>query len=379
MRKIDLFQQRPARVTLMDIAREANVSKPTVCRALQGKGRISKETAKRIEEAAKRLGYQPDPTLSALSRYRWSSSQAPAKTTYSLAIINVLPSGSATGHETKKPYSAAYHILQRARELNLIVDEHVLDVTTRPAHLSRMLMARGVDGIIFDINGPIFDWDFAWEKFACVTIGFDHDSHRTHAVTSDWFSALRLAVSKALAVGYKRIGFANFHRRNPAIDARILGAILVEQERLAESFGPQPALFTYPIDRNPDKDVFKTEGPAFIEWFRREKPEVIIDTNSFGIWWLRDAGVKPAVDVGYITLIAHSPAGQPQWSGTIHQKELQGKLAVDLLLNMVQINQKGLADTPLRLTTSCPWVEGTTLGKPHAAKKKAVKRTRRQA
>jgi LacI family transcriptional regulator len=379
MRKIDLFQQKPARVTLMDVAREAGVSKPTACRALQGKGRISKETAERIMETAQRLGYQPDPTLSALSRYRWSSSQVPAKTTYSLAIINVLPRGVATGHEAIKPNSAAYHIRQRARELNLIVDEHVLDATTRPAQLSRMLTARGVDGIIFDINGPIFDWDFTWEKFACVTIGFDHDSHRTHAVTSDWFSALRLAVSKALATGYKRIGFANFHRRNPAIDARILGAILVEQARLAESFGPQPALFSYPVDLNPDKDVFKTDGPAFMEWYRREKPEIIIDTNSFGIWWLRDAGVKPATDVGYITLIAHSPAGEPQWSGTIHQKELQGKLAVDLLLNMVQINQKGLADTPLRLTTSCPWVDGVTIGKARAASKKATKRGRSQA
>ena len=213
-----------------------------------------------------------------------------------------------------------------------------------------------------------------------MTIGFDHESHRTHAVTSDWFSALQMAVSKALAVGYRRIGFANFHRRNPAIDARILGAIFVEQARLAETFGPQPALLTYPLDRNPDKDVFKTEGRAFIEWYRGEKPEVIIDTNSFGIWWLRDAGIRPGVDVGYITLIAHSPPGEVQWSGTIHQKDLQGKLAVDLLLNMVQINQKGLADTPLRLTTSCPWVDGATIGKPQAAKKKAAaKRAPRQA
>lgn len=49
---------RPARVpTIIDIAREAGVSKSAVSRALLNQGRISEETKRRVLEVAERLGY----------------------------------------------------------------------------------------------------------------------------------------------------------------------------------------------------------------------------------------------------------------------------------------------------------------------------------
>ena len=45
-------------VTLQDIAEEVGVSRGTVDRALNHRGRVSEETAKRVREAAERLGYQ---------------------------------------------------------------------------------------------------------------------------------------------------------------------------------------------------------------------------------------------------------------------------------------------------------------------------------
>ena len=50
----------PRRITLKDVAREAGVSAMAVSKVLNGKGGISKETAQRILEAAKRLNYRPD-------------------------------------------------------------------------------------------------------------------------------------------------------------------------------------------------------------------------------------------------------------------------------------------------------------------------------
>lgn len=50
----------PRRITLKDVAREAGVSAMAVSKVLNDKGGISKETAQRILEAAKRLNYRPD-------------------------------------------------------------------------------------------------------------------------------------------------------------------------------------------------------------------------------------------------------------------------------------------------------------------------------
>ena len=54
-------------MTLEDIAREKGVAKSTVSLALRGSTKVKPETTERIREAANRLGYRPDPILSAFS------------------------------------------------------------------------------------------------------------------------------------------------------------------------------------------------------------------------------------------------------------------------------------------------------------------------
>ncbi|MFD9123882.1 LacI family DNA-binding transcriptional regulator [Kitasatospora sp. NPDC059571] len=50
------------RVRLVDVAREAGLSKTTVSAALNGTGRLSPEVRERAREAARRLGYRPNAT-----------------------------------------------------------------------------------------------------------------------------------------------------------------------------------------------------------------------------------------------------------------------------------------------------------------------------
>ena len=59
-------------VTAKDIARELSLSQPTVSRILSGDAshRASEETRRRVEEAARRLGYRPNALASSLRRGR---------------------------------------------------------------------------------------------------------------------------------------------------------------------------------------------------------------------------------------------------------------------------------------------------------------------
>ncbi|MEI6890903.1 MAG: LacI family DNA-binding transcriptional regulator, partial [Pontiella sp.] len=61
------------RITQGDIAHHAGVSASTVSRALQNDPRITKAVRKKILLVSQKLGYQPDPSISALINYRWKS------------------------------------------------------------------------------------------------------------------------------------------------------------------------------------------------------------------------------------------------------------------------------------------------------------------
>ncbi|MGE9292010.1 MAG: LacI family DNA-binding transcriptional regulator, partial [Puniceicoccales bacterium] len=59
-----------ARVRLKDIAADLGLSVSAVSMALREDASIPAETVKRVKDAAQRLGYAPDPALSALAAYR---------------------------------------------------------------------------------------------------------------------------------------------------------------------------------------------------------------------------------------------------------------------------------------------------------------------
>ena len=60
----------PKRPTSRDVARLAEVSHMTVSRVVRDVHSVAPETVSRVRAAIEKLGYQPDPALSALSAYR---------------------------------------------------------------------------------------------------------------------------------------------------------------------------------------------------------------------------------------------------------------------------------------------------------------------
>lgn len=353
----DFKAGRPKRVGLAEVAAAAGVSKATVCRVLLERGRISPATRQRIKEIADKMGYQSDPALSALTRYRWGE-RVSAKERYSIACVLVCPHPDSPGSVLDT--TTVKGLETRAAEMSFIFEKHLLNSHVPPEKLSQTLYARGVDGIVFVITGPVFNWSFHWHRFACVTMGFDGEHHTMNSVTSDWFSALGMVSAKAVEAGRTKIGFANFFRGNPSIDTRIHGATVVERERLTAKFGRQPTIHWYPKDRNLDKPLFKTEGEAFLRWFEKEKPDVVIDGNCMAHWWLRDSGIRIPEDVAYVSLNAQYQK-EPHIAGAVHQLQRQGRIAVDFLFNLIQSNERGLGDSPIRLTTPCGWHSGASL------------------
>ena len=71
------FSSGMARVTQQDIAEAVGLSAVSVSLALRNSSRISAATRDRVQQAAKEMGYSPDPMLQSLSSYRRQSARKP--------------------------------------------------------------------------------------------------------------------------------------------------------------------------------------------------------------------------------------------------------------------------------------------------------------
>lgn len=121
-------------LTIDDIARELGVSKTTVSRAISGKGRISPETRKRVQEYIEQCNYRPSAAAKGLAESK----------TYNLALV--LPRSFINLDQpfTRKSMSA---ICEEAflMDYNILV---CLSTDDTIAPLMRTLDNRKVDGVI---------------------------------------------------------------------------------------------------------------------------------------------------------------------------------------------------------------------------------------
>jgi len=194
------------RVTLADVAAACRVSRMTVSRVVRGIRGVNPATAARVEEAIHRLGYHPDPLLSALAAYRSDKARrvqamgATGATAASLAFIDC--DGTAY---SRNLYEAA---LAEAGRLGYHLEFHPLPGEPKEqARLSRRLDYCGIRGILL---GPAREErhveSFRMETFAAVSLSALSHSPALDSVSSDYFNDLYLAARTLREVGAARIG-----------------------------------------------------------------------------------------------------------------------------------------------------------------------------
>jgi LacI family transcriptional regulator len=131
-------------VTITEVARLAGVSPGTASKALNGRGNISRDTVRRVHEAAERLGYQPN----ALARGLLSGR------TCTVGLITT----DSFGRFSIPVLQGAEDALGPGSVSVLLCDSR--DDRIREQHYLRILLERRVDGIIVtgrrqDPRGPV--------------------------------------------------------------------------------------------------------------------------------------------------------------------------------------------------------------------------------
>jgi LacI family transcriptional regulator len=204
-------------ITVIDVAKEAGVSRTTVSNVFSGKGNYSEETRKSVLTAAKKLGYKPN--LAARSLI----------TNQSRLIGMILPSYVDTNTLTNSPFyniimDSVYSVLREEAYYDLIIFS--VPYKEKLSQVSEWIDARNVDGILaigeYDQN---FLKDLNSKSIPVVLI--DNYSRGTYAnfsyINSDDEAGGYLGTHQLISKGHEKIALCAVELAGPLMQKRYEG------------------------------------------------------------------------------------------------------------------------------------------------------------
>jgi LacI family transcriptional regulator len=322
--------------------------------------RISANTRARVKEAARKVGYVPDPRLaSAMSIMKKKRVDTPVA---GLGYIT-----SFTGDWNLEEHPIYYNYYRGAKAQALEMGYRLENYNLKLEGLSgkrlrTILRSRGVEGIVV---APLFDikerLDIEFSDLSAVTFGYSLVNDGINRVSIDQYASVLRALEKIREKGYKRIGFVADPDSNKRFQYRWEAALLAFQVKFPDQ---EPVTYTEGTDRQ-----------KFMEWFNHEKPDALL---CHGLLWTgfleEEAGLLCGDDYGFATyaheclemqraLLGNQRVADrlKNASGMDQGSFNTGRIAVELLARDIMLNLKGLNSDPRTTLVDAHWVDGDTL------------------
>jgi DNA-binding LacI/PurR family transcriptional regulator len=334
---------------MRDVAARAEVSPATVSLVLRRSPLISAATQARVLEAARLLGYRPNPFVQSLMRTRRRRGEA------ALGPVIAFVTAHGTRDGWRRDPTPVFRQMfdgarRRAEECGYRLEEFWLrEPGMSEARFCAMLHARGIHGLLLaPLPEPNAALTLDWENFATVALGFTLVHPGVHRVSNDHFHSLVTAFTECQRLGYQRIGLALSETVNDKVQRRWLAAFLLSQHQAHHL----PALSPLVLG--------KLTEPAFRAWFEAERPDVIIaPAPQLLREWLQGWGMRVPDDVGLASL--SSPRLGDALSGICQNGEQLGRRSIDLLVTALERNELGLPALPDVLLVDGAWNPGATV------------------
>lgn len=337
-------------VTMKTIAVEAGVTQATVSMCLAGNQRIPAHTRHRVQAVADRLGYRPNPYVTALMRIRRQGKTAMDRPI--LALINGLGAPTAwrenPAHTVRQMREGA---IERAAFRGYLTQEFWLhqDGMTND-RFSEMLYARGIHGLI--LSPPADGAELPrlrWEHFAAVSLSVPLPGTTLSMVCNDhYFTALQ-AVRECHQLGYRRPGLVIREIHRERFDGRWEAGVQTAGV-LVPGVTVVPTLLVKSWD----------ELHALPGWLDRHQPDVIVTPGAEPVLTaLARCGRQVPADLGLAGLACAQPSGPI--SGVYQNGRFIGATAVDTLVSMLERNERGLPEQAVTVMIEGEWNRGQTL------------------
>ena len=343
--------QSPVTPNMKDMARACDCAHSTVSLALRNSATIPAATREKIREAAARLGYRPNALVSALMvRLKTGVPLAPG---LNLAYVTAFP--EKYGYRDPR-----YHVpdvfgaaVARAEQLGFALGQVWLAEPEMTAGRFRsILKSRNIDGLIMaPLPKGVRTLDLPMESIAAVTIGGRLLHPALHRIAEDHFGTAQQAVDICVERGYRRIGFClDISGTLEGVGDKWIGGYY-SRLALASHLGP-PCLHL-PVEQ---------DRQTFLAWHRAHQPDVIISAGTIAVQlaaWLRESGVAVPQATAILTLARD--VQDARITGFGFDQDMLGRGAVDLLVDTLYRNERGIPEQAKNVYVKPRWFEAETL------------------
>jgi len=335
---------------MQDVAHKAKVHVATVSRALRQRRGVSEEVRARVLRVAAELGYRINPLVSALIRSR----RNPHRSNYHATLAFLAPQWPSQAQSYREDYRQLIEgAEQRAGGFGYRLEEFKLGTKGMSAQrLSDILGARNIAGLILPPLYAVKDTiDFDWMPWPVVAIGY---SQRIPVprVVHNHERAVHLALAKCRQHGCERLGLVLPRRVSEKVEDRWVAAYLLDQFQQKKRTAALPPLL---FDGNPEPE-------AFTSWFKAHRPDAIIGLQHLTPIhrWLKAGRIRVPERVALVTLDCRDQ--EPRFAGIDQNYALLGGLAVELLVNLLERNDRSMMQLATVLAVDGVWRDGPTLG-----------------
>jgi DNA-binding LacI/PurR family transcriptional regulator len=300
-----------------------------------------------VRKVAVELGYQPDAVAQTLARSSKQDGERGFHGTLALAMHPI--AAAAVARRAPRPARTWFDAFpETAASLGYKLDLFTLPQT--PAEMAafrRVLGARGIRGVVIDAsNQPLLTTGADWENFSVVMVSASSGDQPFHRINSHTSADALTAVRRCQERGYRRPGLVV----NAADFVDWAGGF--EVTCLQSKIKPAPIL-----------NLMEWDDVAFLAWYDRHRPDVIIaNQKTRPRATLAAHGVRMPEDVGYCCLdIVSDSSPDISLSGCEQMREVRNRLAVEMVHGALRRGEIGRPEAPLAIDVSPRWHDGETL------------------
>jgi DNA-binding LacI/PurR family transcriptional regulator len=336
--------------TLRDVARAAGVSPATASRVFNDNPQVDPAARAAVQAAARQVGYVRSALISSVMREFRRAEGRVHRGTIVLLTFDPPPAWPSLG---VCYYQAIYDgVRARAEAQGYGVETTVVGRPgATPAPLGRVLLARGITGVILTQGVEVrHEVAFPWERFTSVLLGNYRFTPHLHRASRDYFRDVQEVWDHLSRGGYRRIGLVTNARIAGRHEFMGLAAVLQKQLELTVS------------QQVPILQVDELTPAHLTRWRNRHRPDVVVCEESLVYRQLLAAGVHVPEDVGCVCL--NPTPDLPELSCLRVPFGEITAAAVDLLTKLMEHRESGIPSCPRAVLTRSVWHDGATLRKP---------------
>jgi LacI family transcriptional regulator len=340
------------RITIYDIAKKAGVSHTTVALALRNHYRISEERRNAIRRIATEMGYAPDPFLATLASYRAQIS--PAKIQSAIAWINHWDQPEQLRGRYREFDLYWQGASEAAKRFGYNLEEIRWAQNYSAKRFEQILITRGIRGVLIPPHHTVPDWgDFDWSKFSIVRFGLSVPSPDSHLVTSDQQRAVLMALQRISRYGYQRICMTVPDGLDRSLGGNYSGGFYAAQKVL-KIRGIISLLIT-------DGEALLSGSPKekarIRRWLEKTRPDALITADIQLPQLLRELRYRIPQDIA----VAGASVDVAVDAGIDQHSEAIGRMAVEMLVLQINLNERGEPVDPSRILLESRWRDGASL------------------